>query len=131
MGPPIVDAEALDAGLFGDETGLGNIDGDRGGPLSGGLAALSQAIGGGSDTPRIHEPAAVSKKRGDARVLPVQFDAHGQRYGTFRDAVQNMEPYRWEDQPVPGGQTVLLCCKLMLQKVVLRWQLQWFLEVWL
>lgn len=136
---PLVDADVdfdpfVDVGPLGGVTPRGAEEPTAGvvtsygagGPVGGGLAALRNAIGGGAQVPATGALGPTSDRL-DARVLTVQYDAHGQRYRPFREAVADMEEYRWPDWPVTGVMTVLWCLKFMLQKAgsPLAWHAQW------
>jgi len=85
--------------------------------VSGGLAALASAIGGGAVP--VTPPAEVrqSGTSSDARVLTVEYDQTGERFRSFRDAVTLADEVKWPDWPVPGKiMTVLWCLRFMLNR---------------
>jgi hypothetical protein len=98
--------------------------------LSGGLGALSQALGVGGNrkvvtdlTQEIFEMANPE----DVRVLTVKYDRQGQRWREFREGVGSLEVCTFEDWPVSGPQTVIWVCKWILNRAgsPLAWHAQW------
>ena len=97
-------------------------------PVLGGLAALSKAIGG-DITPSAHiDPGKVTQQPADARVLAFEYDQQGQRFRSFRDAVNISEEVKWNDWPIPGKiMTVLWCLQFMLNRAgsLTLWHQAW------
>ena len=97
--------------------GLGEPSTSAPAPISGGLAALAKAIGGGVAPPEVIHPDKSIGASADARVLAVEYDQQGQRFRCFRDAVTISEEVKWVDWPVPGKiMTVLWCLRFMLNR---------------
>ena len=55
-------------------------------------------------------PAVPPVATNDARVMAPVYDALGNRFNEFRNAVQGMQEYPWPDWPVPGPRTVFWLC---------------------
>ena len=103
------------------------------GGIAPGLAALAAAVGGGIGGPPIG--GAIAPKAGgiggvapiDARVLPVEYDATGNRFRSFREAVTGLTDTQWPDWPNAGPQTAVWVVRFMLEKAgsPTAWHAQW------
>ena len=109
--------------------GSGSKDGPVG--LSGGLAALSAALGkplgGGHSKHQADGDDDGGDDDSDVRVLPVMYDSQGMRFREFRDAVIRCEPHVWPDWPVPGPKTTMWVLKWMVSRggTPLQWHSTW------
>ena len=85
----------------------------------GGLAALVAAFGGapvaaGAAAPGVAAPVVGALPAlADSRVLPVMYNARGERYRPFAEAVTALQQDAMADWPLRGPRTVLWCLKHM------------------
>ena len=92
--------------------GAGGVGGGGQRPvLTGGLAALSAALGNVRGQDKAPADAEPADDRPDVRVLPVSYDVNGLRWREFRSASDVSVSHVWPDWPIPGPRTAGWCMK--------------------
>ena len=82
LGLPGADRAAVPLAHGGGGPGAGAV------PVGGGLEALAEALGGAGAAAAAAGPLGAAGGGGDARTLPVKFDATGPPYREFREATE-------------------------------------------
>ena len=115
FGPPVVGSgrlAALVVALGGpDVPAAGNASTALGAPV--GLPEAARPMGGGPLAPELAQ--AVSPPGNDNRLLPIDHDAPGALFRTFRDGTSLLSEHILPDWPITGPRTTLWLCRFFVQ----------------